>query len=109
MLSPVGVSVEPDTSNPTGRQEVSPLPHTRLLLGVGGLRARLSATEMLQKEELRRGHGGRGCVVGGVVDSHLSFLHLSGPFWEGVGDLGWLPHHLIPSALIWSYLQVPEA
>lgn len=52
-----------------------------LLLGVGGLWARLSATEMWQKEELRRGHGGRSCVRG--VDSHLSFLGLSGPFLQG--------------------------
>ena len=69
MLSPPGVSVEPDTSNPPGGQEVSPPPPALglpLLLGVGGLRARLSATEMLQKEELRRvGHGGRSCMGGG--------------------------------------------
>lgn len=39
-----------------------PLPRACLLLGVGRPRARLSATEMLQKEELRRGHKGMGCV-----------------------------------------------
>lgn len=84
---------------------MSPLPQTRLLLGVGGLWARLSATEMLQKEELRRGHGGRGCVVGGGVGSHLSFLHLSGPFFLGrCGRSGLAPPSPHP---ISSYLVTP--
>ena len=68
MLSPVGVSVELDTSNPTwGTGGEPPPPRACILLGVGRLRARLSATKMLQKEELRRGHGGRGCVGGWTV------------------------------------------
>ena len=88
MLSPTGVSVEPDTSNPTWGAGGEPPPPPALglppLLGVGGLRARLSATEMLQKEELRRvRHGAGAAPAGGGGGSHLSFLGLSGPFLQG--------------------------
>lgn len=72
--------------------------------------ARLSATEMLQKEELRRGHGAGGCVVGGGVGSHLSFLRLSGPFFLGRCGEIWAGSPITSSHQPYlSHLQVPEA
>lgn len=88
MLSPTGVSVEPDTSNPTWGAGGEPPPPPALglppLLGVGGLRARLSATEMLQKEELRRvRHGAGAAPAGGGGGQSSEFPGSVWPFPSG--------------------------
>lgn len=113
MLSPTGVSVEPDTSNPTwgaGGEPLTPCPGPASSPGSGWVWASqaLCNRDAAEGRAEERTQGGRSCVGGGV-DSHLSFLGLALSFREGAGDLGWLPNHCIPSALIWSHLQVPEA
>lgn len=84
MLSPVGVSVEPDTFNPTwgAGGEAPPatapgLPPPGSGQAAGQALCNRDAAEG-RAEERAQGHGLRR-----AVDSHLSFLGLSGPFFQG--------------------------